>query len=113
MEQLDPSTYLNAPEEKLLGALVRRLCATSNPRFQRALEKTGAEATVRMACVNALRIYAIVLFMLATLSRIAAVSPLAYLLYGLSAASMAWSFWCLYTVVGPEREFKSLHASQR
>jgi hypothetical protein len=23
---------------------------------------------------------------------------------------MVWSFWCRFTVLGPEREFKRLHA---
>jgi hypothetical protein len=105
-DALDPMPYLNASERRLLGALVRRLCSTGNPRFQRALESSGTKATVRMACVNALRLYALGLFVLGTVAKLAAVSPLAYLCYGLAAVSMAWSFWCLFTVVGPEREHK-------
>ena len=106
----DSLTYLNPTEQKLLGPLVRRLCASGNPRFQRALETSGAKATARMACVNALRIYAIVLFVLGTLGRIVHVTPIAYVCFAVAAACMAWSFWCLYTVVGPEREFKRLQA---
>jgi uncharacterized membrane protein YuzA (DUF378 family) len=105
-DELSPLPYLNAPERRLLGPLVRRLCATGNPRFQRALEENGPEATARMACVNALRIYAIGLFALGVVARLAGVGALALALYGLAAAAMAWSFWCLYTVAGPEREFK-------
>ena len=101
-----PLPYLNAPERRLLGPLVRRLYATGNPRFQRALEKTGAEATARMACVNALRIYAVCLFVAGVLARVAGVKPAALALYGLAAAAMVWSSWCLYTVVSPEREHK-------
>ena len=36
----------------------------------------------------------------------AGVRVLALALYGVAAAAMAWSFWCLYTVAGPEREHK-------
>lgn len=109
-EDPSPLRYLNTAERRLLGPLVRRLFATANPRFQRALESTGVQATARMACVNALRLYAIVLFVLGTLGRLAGVSALAYLFYGLAAACMAWSFWCLYTVVGSEREFRGQSA---
>ena len=105
-DELSPFAYLNEPERRLLGPLVSRLCATDNPRFQRALAENGPEATARMACVNALRIYAIALFAVGVLARIAGVTPLALALYGLAAVTMAWSFWCLYTVVAPEREFK-------
>jgi hypothetical protein len=105
-----PPPYLNAVERRLLGALVARLCATGNPRFRAAVETTGEKATVRMACVNALRIYAVGLFVLGMIGRLAGVTPLGYLCLALAVACMAWSFWCLYTVVGPEREFKRLHA---
>jgi hypothetical protein len=105
-EDPSPLPYLNEPERKLLGPLVTRLFATGNPRFQRALETSGVEATARMACVNALRIYAVVLFVLGTAGRIAGVDAIGYLFYAVAIAAMAWSFWCLYTVVGPEREFK-------
>ena len=104
-------SFLNAPERRVLGPLVARLCATGNPRLQRAIETTGAEATVRMACVNALRVYAIVLFALGAAGRLAHVEPLAYLFFALAAAAMAWSVWCLFTVVRPEREHKRLRAS--
>lgn len=103
-------SHLNAPERRVLGALVRLLCADGNPRLARAIEATGAEATVRMACVNALRIYAIVLFALGTVGRIAGVAALADAMFVLACAAMAWSFWCLYTVVRPEREHKRLRA---
>ena len=105
-----PLSYLNAVERRLLGPLVRRLCATGNPRFRRAAETTGAKATVRMACVNALRIYAIVLFVLGVIGRLAGAAPVALAFFALAGACMAWSFWCLYTVVGPEREHKRLRA---
>jgi hypothetical protein len=101
-----PLPYLNALERKLLGPLVTRLFATGNPRFRRALDSSGVEATARMACVNALRTYAVVLFVLGTAGRIAGVDALGDIFYVLAIAAMAWSFWCLYTVVGPEREFK-------
>ncbi|MGO9489676.1 MAG: hypothetical protein ACLQBB_11675 [Solirubrobacteraceae bacterium] len=106
-----PLRFLNGPERRLLGPLVVRLFRTANPRFQRALETSGTEATARMACVNALRLYAIVLFTLGAACKLAGVGLLAYLFYVLAAAAMAWSFWCLYTVVRPEREFRRGHAS--
>jgi hypothetical protein len=99
-------SYLNPTERRLLGWIVTRLLGTENPRFQRALEETGPKATARMACVNALRVYAIALFVLGTVVKLGHVAPLANALYLLAAGCMAWSFWCLYTVVGPEREFK-------
>ncbi len=105
-ESRDPLRYLNRTEVRLLGWIVMHLFDTGNPRFERALEKSGEEATARMACVNALRLYAIVLFVLGTIAKLASVSVLAYVFYGLATAAMAWSFWCLYTVVGPEREFR-------
>ena len=101
-----PLPYLNATERRVLGPVVLRLYATDSPRFERAFEETGPEASARMACVNALRIYAVCLFVLGVLARVAAVPLLALALYGLAAAAMAWSFWCLYTVAGAEREFK-------
>jgi hypothetical protein len=101
-----PLGYLNRAEQLLLGWLVSRLFASRNPRFRRALEESGPQATARMACVNALRLYAIVLFLLGMLAKLAHVTPVATVLYVLAAGCMAWSFWCLYTVVGPERAFK-------
>jgi len=101
-----PLPYLKAPERVLLGPVVTRLYASDTPRFERALEKSGPEATARMACVNALRIYAVCLFVLGVAARTAGVRPAALALYALAAAAMLWSSWCLYTVVGPEREFK-------
>jgi hypothetical protein len=112
-EDSSPLTYLNTPERRLLGAVVVRLFATGNPRFQRALEKSGVEATARMACVNALRLYAIVLFVLGSVGRIAGIDVLADALYGLAIVAMVWSFWCLYTVVGPEREFQRRRPAER
>ncbi len=105
-EDLSPSSYLSAPERKLLGPVVQRLCTTGNARFQRALEESGPEATARMACVNALRIYAIGLFALGVIARVGGVPALALVFYAFAVGAMVWSFWCLYTVVGPEREFK-------
>ena len=102
----EPLRHLNRAERLVLGRVVCRLWATGNPRFQRALEETGAKATARMACVNALRLYAIVLFVLGTAIKLAQAPAPATALYVLAAASMAWSFWCLYTVVGPERAFR-------
>lgn len=101
-----PLQYLNRPERFALGRLVRRLWSTGNPRFQRAMERSGAHATARMACVNALRLYAIMFFVIGAVAKVGRVSVLAYGAYGLAALCMAWSFWCLYTAVGPEREFK-------
>jgi hypothetical protein len=111
-EDLEPLSYLNPVERRLIGLLVRHLCSTANPRFSRAVERTGPEATVRMACVNALRIYAIGLFVAGTLARFAGVWPLGYALLVLAAAAMVWSFWCLYTVARPEREFKRAQAAR-
>jgi hypothetical protein len=105
-ERQDPLGYLNSVERASFGWLACRLYATSNPRFQRALQKSGPEATARLTCVNALRLYAVVLFVLGSVCRLAGAVPLAYLLYGVAGACMAWSFWCLYTVVRPEREFR-------
>lgn len=101
-----PLQYLNRLERIALGRLVRRLCSTGNPRFRRAMEQNGAHATARMACVNALRLYAIMFFVIGAVAKIGRVSVLAYGAYGLAALCMAWSFWCLYTAAGPEREFK-------
>jgi hypothetical protein len=109
----DPLRYLNKTERRFLGWVVQHLFATDNPRFERALEKSGEKATARMACVNALRLYAIVLFVLGTVAKLASVAVLAYGFYGLAAAAMAWSFWCLYTVVGPEREFRRASGLER
>lgn len=103
--------YLNPLELRVLGPLVRRLLGTGSPRLQRAIETTGPKATARMACVNALRIYAIALFALGSALRLAGVTPAALALYALAAVCMAWSFWCLYTVVGPEREFRHRRAA--
>ncbi len=105
-DEPSPLRYLNTPERRLLGPVVVRLHRTGNPRFQRALEESGAEASARMACVNALRIYAVGLFVLGVLARVAGVQVLALALYGVAVVAMAWSFWCLYTVAGPEREHK-------
>jgi len=108
-----PLRYLNGIERRMLGRLVLHLFATGNPRFERALEKSGEQATSRMACVNALRLYAIGLFVLGTLSKLASVSILAYGFYGLATVAMVWSFWCLFTVVGPEREFRQARRLER
>lgn len=105
-ERRDPLRYLNRTERRVMGWLVLRLFATDNLRFERALEKSGEEATARMACVNALRLYAVVLFVFGSVAKLAAVEPLAYGLYALAGAAMAWSFWCLFTVVGPERKYR-------
>ncbi len=96
--------YLNGPERRVLGPVVARLQRPGNPRFERSLEETGPEATARMACVNALRIYAVCLFVLGVAARTAGVRILALALYGVAAAAMAWSFWCLYEVARAERE---------
>jgi hypothetical protein len=105
-ERRDPLRYMNRIERRLLGWMVVHLFATDNPRFERALEKSGENATTRMACVNALRLYAIGLFVLGSVAKLAAVEALAYGFYGLATAAMVWSFWCLATVVRPEREFR-------
>lgn len=102
-ENRDPLRYLNRAERLLLGPLACRLYAAGTPRTQRALQSSGPEATARMSCVNALRIYAVALFVLASVCKLAQVAALADVLYAVAAACMAWSFWCLYTVVGPER----------
>jgi len=104
-------SFLNAPERRVLGALVARLCRAGNPRLERAIETTGAEATVRMACVNALRVYAIGLFAIGTIFRIAGLGAPALLFFVVACGAMGWSFWCLFTVVRPEREHKQLRAS--
>ncbi len=105
-DEQSPLPYLNAPERRLLGPVVVRLYRTGNPRFKRALEENGAEASARMACVNALRFYAVGLFVLGVLARVAGVQALALVFYGVAVVAMAWSFWCLYTVAGPERAHK-------
>jgi hypothetical protein len=98
--------YLNGPERRVLGPVAVRLQRPGNPRFERSLEQTGPEATARMACVNALRIYAVCLFVLGVAARTAGVQVLALAFYAIAAAAMAWSFWCLYTVAKAEREHK-------
>jgi hypothetical protein len=97
---------MNGPERRVLGPVAMRLQRPGNPRFERALEETGPEATARMACVNALRIYAVFLFVLGVVARTAGVQALALALYGIAAVAMAWSFWCLFTVARAEREHK-------
>lgn len=101
--------HLSPIERRLLGPLVRRLLGSASPGLARSLQRTGPRATARMACVNATRLYALGLFALGALAEIARLLPLAYALLGLAGACMAWSFWCLYTVVGPEREFRRSH----
>ena len=108
-EDRDTLSFLNPAERRAFGPLVQRLCNTENPRFRNAVESTGAEASVRMACVNALRIYAVALFAVGMLTKLAGVGALTYLAFALAGACMVWSFWCLYTVVGPEREFRRGH----
>jgi len=112
-EPRDPLRYLNRTERRVMGWLVMHLLATPNPRFERALEKSGEKATTRMACVNALRLYAVGLFVLGSCAKLASIEVLTYGLYGLAAAAMAWSFWCLFTVVGPEREFRQATRLER
>lgn len=106
-----PLRFLNGPERRLLGWLVCRLFDTDNPRFVRALERSGVQATARMACVNALRLYAIGFLVLGLLSQLVGLLPVSYLFYALAGACMAWSFWCLATTVGPEREHKRMQAA--
>ena len=101
-----PWAYLSATERRVLGPVVARLQRVGNPRFERSLEENGPEATARMACVNALRVYAVCLFVLGVLARTAGVRMLALAFYAVAVVAMAWSFWCLYTVVGPERAHK-------
>lgn len=105
-EHQDPLRYLNRPERIMLGWLACRLYAVGKPRFDRALQNSGPKATARMTCVNALRIYAVLLFVAGSVCKIAQVVPAADGLYAIAGACMLWSFWCLYTVVGPEREFR-------
>lgn len=105
-EESELLSHLNATERRLLGPLVGRLLRAGSPGLRRALEQSGPRATARMACVNATRLYALALFVLGCLAELGRLPVLAYGLLGLAAAFMAWSFWCLYTVVGPEREFK-------
>jgi len=112
-EDRDPLRYMNRLERRLLGWLVVHLFAVGNPRFERAIERNGEQATARMSCVNALRLYAIGFFLLGTVVKVAALEGLAYGLYGLAAAAMAWSFWCLFTVVGPEREHRRASRLER
>lgn len=112
-ESRDPLGYLNPIERRAMGWLVVRLFATGNPRFERALEKSGEKATARMACVNALRLYAVGLFVVGSVAKLMAVEPLAYACYGLAGVAMLWSFWCLFTVVGPEREHRQAMRLER
>jgi hypothetical protein len=112
-ERRDPLRFLNRTERRLLGWMVIHMFTTENPRFERALEKSGEKATTRMACVNALRLYAIGLFVLGSIAKLASVGVLASGFYGLATVAMAWSFWCLYTVVGPEREFRRASRLER
>jgi hypothetical protein len=112
-ERRDPLRYLNRFERRAMGWIVARLFATGNPRFERALEKSGEKATARMACVNGLRLYAVGLFVVGSLAKLFAVEALAYGFYGLAGGAMLWSFWCLFTVVGPEREYRRTSALGR
>ena len=76
-DEHSPLPYLNEPERRAARTRRGGCSAPGNPRFQRSLEETGAEATARMACVNALRIYAVCLFVLGVLARTAGVRVLA------------------------------------
>jgi hypothetical protein len=101
-----PLQYLNGIEQRLFGWFVLRMFASKSARFERALAETGPHANARMACVNALRGYAICFFLVGLAGELLRSSLLTYPLMVLAMACMAWSFWCLYTVVGPEREYK-------
>jgi hypothetical protein len=107
-----PLQYLNAPERRVLGRLVARTFASDSRRFSRALEKNGPEATARMACVNALRGYAVTFFLLGLVGELAHSRLLTYPLMALAFGCMVWSFWCLYTMVGPERAYRRAHAAE-
>jgi fatty acid desaturase len=101
-----PLRYLNDRERRAFGWFVERMFRSESPRFERALEQAGEEATARMACVNALRGYAIVLFLIGMFGELISVPALTYPTMALAGLCMLWSFWCLYTVVGPERAHK-------
>jgi hypothetical protein len=105
-----PLSYLNGIERLLLGRVVLRMSASGSPRFARALEQNGPLATTRMACVNALRLYAIALFVVGLLGELVRSRALTYPFMALAALCVLWSCWCLYTVVGPERAYKREHA---
>ncbi|HEY1833004.1 MAG TPA: hypothetical protein VGG08_01100 [Solirubrobacteraceae bacterium] len=101
-----PLRYLNDHERRAFGWFVERMFRSRSVRFERALEQVGEEATARMACVNALRGYAIGLFLVGMLGELVSARALTYPAMALAALCMVWSFWCLYTVVGPERAHK-------
>lgn len=101
-----PLQHLNGPERRVLGWVVLRMFATDSPRFARALADAGPIATARMACVNALRGYAICFFLLGLVGELIRSRAVTYPLMALAGLCMVWSFWCLYTVVGPERAYK-------
>jgi fatty acid desaturase len=98
-----PLRYLNDAERRAFGWFVELMFRSQSPRFERALERAGEEATARMACVNALRGYAIVLFLVGMAGELVSAPALTYPTMALATLCMVWSFWCLYTVVGPER----------
>jgi hypothetical protein len=108
-----PLQYLNTPERRVLGWFVRRMFSSESPRFARALEETGVQANARMACVNALRGYAICFFLLGLVGELLRSSLVTYPLMAIAMACMFWSFWCLYTAVGPERDYKRANEAKR
>lgn len=108
-----PLRYLNPTERRLLGWVVARLYDPHSTRLQRAIERSGERATVRMACVNALRLYAVASMLAGMALQVARLQSVSLVFYGLAGASMAWSFWCLATTVGPEREHKRMQAVGR
>jgi len=105
-----PLQHCNRIERGLLGWMVLRMFATDSPRFARALADAGPVATARMACVNALRMYAIGLFVLGLVGELVRSRTLAYPCMTLATLCVLWSCWCLYTAVGPERAHKREHA---
>jgi hypothetical protein len=101
-----PLQHLSRLERRLLGWAVLRTFASQSPRFRRALEENGPVATVRMACVNTLRLYGIGVFLLGLACELARTRSLAYAFMALAALCVLWSCWCLLTAIGPERAYK-------
>ena len=105
--------YLNRVEQRLLGWLVRILLSDGNARLQRARAESGDEATARIACVNALRVYAFALFVLGCCLRLVSLTVLADVFYVLATLTIGWSLWALYTAYMAEREFKRAQDADR
>jgi hypothetical protein len=105
-EYSDPLQYLNHIERLFLGWSVVRQFRTNVPRFARGMQSSGPEAMAHIACSNALRLYAIALWLPAITGQLAKIDQVAYVFYGLVGVCVAWGVVCLLQSLKPGREYK-------